>query len=71
MPQALRPILHRLRASCGFCGAQTLAQACAALHRVLATTDARDHEVQASLAAFRHALAETRAALRAALEGDA
>jgi CheY-like chemotaxis protein len=71
MPQALRPTLHRLRASCGFCGAQTLAQACAALHRVLATTDARDHEVQASLAAFRHALAETRAALRAALEGDA
>ena len=69
MPQALRPILHRLRASCGFCGAQTLAQACAALHRALAT-DANEDEIRATLAAFRHALAETRTALRAALEAE-
>lgn len=69
MPQALRPSLHRLRASCGFCGAQTLAQASAALHRAL-SADADDGEIQAMLAAFRHALAETRTALRTALETD-
>lgn len=69
-PQALRPILHRLRASCGFCGAQALAQASAALHRALAT-GAEGGEVQASLLVFRDALAETRAALHAELEADA
>lgn len=63
-PQSLRPTLHRLRASCGFCGAQTLALASAALHRALAT-GAGGSEVQATLVAFRHALAETRAALHA------
>ncbi|WHZ17982.1 MAG: hypothetical protein OJF55_000131 [Rhodanobacteraceae bacterium] len=69
-PQALRPTLHRLRASCGFCGAQALAQASAALHRALAT-GAEDDEVQATLTVFRNALAETRAALHAELEADA
>ena len=68
-PQALRPTLHRLRASCGFCGAQALAQASVALHRALAT-GAPGSEVQSTLVAFRHALAETRAALHAELETD-
>lgn len=68
-PQTLRPILHRLRASCGFCGAQALAQASTALHSALAT-GAPGSEVQSTLAAFRHALAETRAALHTELEAD-
>lgn len=68
-PQALRPTLHRLRASCGFCGAQALAQASAALHRALAT-GADDNEVRTTLAAFRQVLVETRAALHAELEAD-
>jgi hypothetical protein len=46
-----------------------LAQASAALHRAL-SADADDGEIQAMLAAFRHALAETRTALRTALETD-
>lgn len=70
-PQALRPTLHKLRASCGFCGAQALAQASAALHRVLATGTDDGNAVQAALTAFRQALAETRAALHAELEADA
>lgn len=68
-PQALRPTLHRLRASCGFCGAQALAQASAALHRALAT-GANGNEVQSTLATFRQVLAETRAALHTELESD-
>lgn len=66
-PQALRPLLHRLRASCGFCGAHALAEASAALHRTLATGAATD-QVEARLAVFRRTLAETRAALHASLD---
>ena len=65
-PQALRPTLHRLRASCGFCGAHALATASAGLHRTL-TVDADAARVQAALDTFRTALAETRAALHANL----
>ena len=62
-PQPLRATLHRLSASCGFCGARALARACAALHRALATDDAV--QVRTALEAFRDALAATRAALHA------
>lgn len=63
-PRSLLPTLHRLQASCGFCGARTLAQACAALQRTLAT-GAHRTEVQHALEAFRNALAATGAALQA------
>lgn len=64
--QSLRPTLHRLRASCGFCGAITLAEASTALHCAIVTrTDAG--RIEATLEAFRVALAETRAALHAHL----
>lgn len=68
-PQALRPMLHRLRASCGFCGAHALAEASAALHRALETRT-NDEHVEVQLAAFRRSLAETRAALHASLESN-
>lgn len=61
-PQSLRPILHRLIASCGFCGAVALAQASATLHRAL-TTGTGTIEIRAALENFRDTLAETRAAL--------
>jgi CheY-like chemotaxis protein len=67
-PQTLRPTLHRLNASCGFCGAHALAHACADLHRALASNDSA--QVQTALAAFRGALAATRAALRGNCEAD-
>lgn len=66
-PQALRSTLHRLRASCGFCGAPLLAHASASLHRAL-TTGAGETEVARTLHGFRRALAMTRAALHATLD---
>lgn len=66
---ALRPVLHRLRASCGFCGATALARASEILHSALAKdTDAE--RVDVALQAFGRALQETRAALHAKLDGD-
>lgn len=65
--QKLRPSLHRLRASCGFCGAAELAHASAALHRALATDDDPE-QVEQTLSAFRMALVETRGALYASLD---
>lgn len=65
--QSLQPTLHRLRASCGFCGARALAEASAALHRTLAPgVDAGRRE--AARKVFLAALAETRAALHAHLD---
>ncbi|MGH8145710.1 MAG: response regulator [Rhodanobacteraceae bacterium] len=61
----LRATLHRLRASCGFCGADTLATATAALQHALAQGD-RDG-VDTALGSFRTTLGETRDALRATL----
>lgn len=63
----LRPTLHRLQASCGFCGATALALATAALQRALSNST-NDAQVQSALRNFRHALAETRATLHATLE---
>lgn len=62
-PQQLRPTLHRLRASCGFCGARTLGHASAALHRALAT-DGDAIATHDALAAFVDALGQTRTALK-------
>lgn len=66
-PEALRPTLHRLRASCGFCGATALAHASAALHRAVGT-HADAATIDAALRAFSRALHETRAALHARLD---
>lgn len=69
-PESLRPTLHRLRASCGFCGARKLGDAGATLHHALAPgTDPA--VLRASLEGFRHALAETRTALHADLAAGA
>jgi CheY-like chemotaxis protein len=68
-PQKLRPTLHRLRASCGFCGAHALGHASAALHRVLAS-NANDGQTQDALAAFLDALTATRTALNASLSAE-
>lgn len=65
---ALRPTLHRLRASCGFCGATALASASEALHSAL-STDNDAHRIDAALLAFDVALRETRTALHAKLDG--
>lgn len=67
-PESLRATLHRLQASCGFCGARTLALATAGLQRALAENIDCD-QVQAALQDFRDALASTRATLHAALDG--
>lgn len=67
-PRALRPTLHRLRASCGFCGAPVLARASEALHHALALHDGPE-QVEAALRAFGGALHQTRVALRAQLDG--
>ena len=61
-PQALRARLHRLRASCGFCGATQLQQAAAALHDALGAA----HLDAASVSRFRALLAATRISLRRA-----
>lgn len=62
--QAFRPTLHRLRASCGFCGAVELAQASDALLGVL-TRGAAPERTDAALSAFGQALQATRTALHA------
>lgn len=67
--QTLRPSLHRLRASCGFCGARTLAQASAALHRAI-VVGADAGQLETALGVFRATLAETRAALRTHLDSS-
>jgi CheY-like chemotaxis protein len=64
-PKALRPLLHRLQASCGFCGARMLASATATLQHALATDSP---SVGKALQDFRDALVETRASLHATLE---
>lgn len=65
--ESLRPTLHRLQASCGFCGARPLALATAALRHAL--SDSADAaRVRDALRDFRHALAETRASLEAELQ---
>jgi len=66
-PQSLRPLLHRLQASCGFCGARRLASATATLQRALAS-DVDSTSTRAALQHFRDALAATRASLHAAME---
>ncbi|HKU78562.1 MAG TPA: response regulator [Rhodanobacteraceae bacterium] len=66
-PQSLRPLLHRLQASCGFCGARRLASATATLQHALAT-DVDLPSTRTALQDFRDALAETRASLHAAME---
>lgn len=62
--QAFRPTLHRLRASCGFCGAAELAQASDALLAALAS-GAAPERTDAASKAFGRALQATRAALHA------
>lgn len=69
-PQNLRPTLHRLRASCGFCGTWTLARATATLHGALASR-ADEKDVRSALAAFRTAVVETQAALHVSFNADA
>lgn len=65
-PQALRSTLHRLLASCGFCGATALARACGVLHDALASgTDGG--RVDAAMDGFAKALRETRKTLHARL----
>ena len=66
-PESLRPTLHRLQASCGFCGAGPLALAAAALQRAL-SNGADAAGVHDALRDFRRALAETRARLEAELQ---
>jgi CheY-like chemotaxis protein len=67
--QALRPMLHRLRASCGFCGATSLARASEALHDALTRGD--PGRVEAAFADFDRALGATRVALDTyGAEGD-
>lgn len=66
-PESLRPTLHRLQASCGFCGAGPLALTTAALQRALSNS-ADAAGVHDALRDFRHALAETRARLEAELQ---
>lgn len=65
--QGLRPTLHRLRASCGFCGAIELARASALLQRALAG-HAEPERVADALVDFNDALHETRTALHAKLD---
>lgn len=66
-PQRLEPALHRLAASCGFCGATALASACAALQQTL-SGDVDDAAAHTAIATFRAAIVDTRAALLARLE---
>jgi CheY-like chemotaxis protein/HPt (histidine-containing phosphotransfer) domain-containing protein len=67
-PQALRPTLHRLLASCGFCGATALAHACSALHDALASGDAG--RIDPAMKDFAKALHETRDKLHSKLNGN-
>ena len=66
----LLPTLHRLRASCGFCGARSLAEASANLSYAISTHAEGDSRA-AALEAFREAIAETRAALHVQLGNEA
>lgn len=66
-PQALRPILHRLLASCGFCGAARLARACSTLHDAL--TSDEPGRIATAMRGFAKALRETRESLHASLNG--
>lgn len=68
-PQTLRPTLHRLLASCGFCGATALARACSALHDALASGTGSSH-IDAAMQGFANALRETRESLHEKLDGD-
>jgi CheY-like chemotaxis protein len=67
--RALLPVLHRLRASCGFCGARSLAEASANLSHAI-TTPLDAGQRAAALEAFRMALAGTRSALHAQLGAE-
>jgi CheY-like chemotaxis protein len=67
-PQALRPTLHRLLASCGFCGATGLARACNALHDALASGN--PGQIDTAVRAFAEALRGTRETLHSKLNGD-
>lgn len=66
-PQELRPMLHRLLAACGFCGATALACACSALHEALGS--GADARIRAAMQGFAKALRETRESLHAKLDG--
>ncbi|HJP96935.1 MAG TPA: response regulator [Rhodanobacteraceae bacterium] len=68
--RALLPTLHRLRASCGFCGARSLAEASANLSRAI-TARPGVGQRESALEAFCVAMAETRAALHIQLDDDA
>lgn len=68
-PQALRPTLHRLLASCGFCGATALARACGTLHDALASGD--PDRIDTATHGFAKALHGTRETLHSKLNGDA
>lgn len=68
--QALRQTLHRLRASCGFCGATALGHAAAALHATL-TGSADAQRIDMALAEFARVLRATRRALHARLDHPA
>jgi CheY-like chemotaxis protein len=67
-PQALRPTLHRLLASCGFCGAASLARACSALYDALVSGD--PCRIDAAMQGFAKALHETRETLHSKLNRD-
>jgi CheY-like chemotaxis protein len=67
---ALRSTLHRLLASCGFCGASELARASEILHVALANGTDRER-IEAALEAFGQALRETRMALHDRLDDRA
>lgn len=66
-PESLRPTLHRLLASCGFCGATALACACNALHDALASGD--PSLIDTATHGFARALRDTRESLHAGLNG--
>ncbi|MBU6248189.1 MAG: response regulator [Xanthomonadaceae bacterium] len=59
-PQGLRERLHRLRSSCGFCGATTLAEHAASLQQSLAQ---HAGSTGPGIERFRHALVDTLRAL--------
>lgn len=67
-PRTLRPTLHRLRASCGFCGAVALARASEALHVALAAGPELS-PIDGALDHFIRCVRETRTALHATLSG--
>ena len=62
-PAAFRERLHRLRAACGFCGANALGAAALSLHDALRQDDPA--RIDAAVAALTETLGATRAALSA------